>query len=75
MSLAFSPGTVATDMQIAIRQSGVNPVSKMDPGEHISSEWVARAICWLCTKDANDLSGVDFSLKNEEGRARVGLNA
>jgi len=71
--VGLSPGTVATEMQDAIRASGVNPVSQLDPSVHISPEWVARAIAWLCTQEAADLSGVDFSLKNPEGRRRAGL--
>ncbi len=69
----LSPGTVATDMQVAIRQSGVNPVSQLDPSVHISAEWSARAIAWLCTSAAAEYSGTDFSLKNDEGRRLVGL--
>ena len=69
----LSPGTVATDMQIAIRTSGINPVSQLDPSVHISAEWSARAIAWLCTKDAAEFSGTDFSLKDDEGRRRAGL--
>ena len=71
--MGLSPGTVATDMQRAIKSSGINPVSQLDWETHISTEWVAQAVAWLCTADAADLAGTDFSLKTEEGRARVGL--
>ena len=71
--VGLSPGTVATDMQVAIRASGINPVSQLDPSAHISTEWSARAIAWLCTEDAAEFSGIDFSLKDDEGRRRVGL--
>lgn len=71
--VGLSPGTVATDMQVAIRQSGINPVSQLDPSVHISAEWSARAIAWLCTADAAEFSGTDFSLKDDEGRKRAGL--
>ena len=37
--VGLSPGTVATDMQVSIRGSGINPVSKLDPSAHIPSEW------------------------------------
>ena len=72
-SVGLSPGTVATDMQVAIRGSGVNPVSQLDPSAHIPPEWPARAILWLCTEAARDLDGGDFSIKTEEGRRRAGL--
>lgn len=73
--VGMSPGTVATDMQVAIKQSGINPVSQLDPSVHIPPEWPARAIAWLCTDDAAEFAGDDFSLKTEEGRRRVGLVA
>jgi len=72
-SLGLSPGTVATDMQIAIRTSGINAVSRLDPSVHIKADWPAQAITWLCTKEADDLLGDDFSIKSDEGRARAGL--
>lgn len=71
--VGISPGTVATDMQVAIKASGINPVSQLDPSVHIPAEWSARAIAWLCTKDAAEFAGQDFSLKSDEGRRRIGL--
>jgi len=73
--VGLSPGTVATEMQVQIKESGINPVSQLDPSVHIPAEWVAKAIAYLCTDDADEFAGTDFSLKNEEGRARVGLPA
>ena len=73
--VGMSPGTVATEMQDAIRASGVNPVSQLDPSVHIPAEWPARAIVWLCTEDAAEFAGTDFSLKDDAGRRRVGLIA
>lgn len=71
--VGLSPGTVATDMQVAIRSSGINPVSKLDPSVHISTEWVAEAIAWLCTEKGAPYDGTDFSLKTEENRRLVRL--
>ncbi len=73
--IGLSPGTVATDMQVNIRASGLNPVSRLDPSVHLSPAWPARAIAWLCTPAADDLRGTDFSLKTDEGRRRAGLIA
>lgn len=73
--VGLSPGTVATDMQIAIKTSGINPVSQLDPSAHIPPEWVAQTIAWLCTPQADAHLGTDFSLKTNEGRAAVGLPA
>ncbi len=71
--IGLSPGTVATEMQVVIKASGVNPVSQLDPSVHIPADWVGRAIVWLCTPAAADYRGQDFSLKTEEGRRQVGL--
>ena len=71
--VGLSPGTVATDMQVTIKASGINPVSQLDPSVHIPAEWAARAVAWLCTEAAADLAGSDFSIKTEEGRRRAGL--
>ncbi|MEO1065990.1 MAG: SDR family oxidoreductase [Pseudomonadota bacterium] len=73
--VGLSPGTVATDMQVVIKQSGVNPVSKLDPSVHIPAEWVAKAIEFLCGPGAGDFAGTDFSIKTEEGRRLAGLPA
>ncbi len=71
--VGLSPGTVATEMQIQIKASGINPVSQLDPAVHISPDWVAKAIAWLCTPTADSYLGTDFSLKSDEGRHAVGL--
>jgi 3-oxoacyl-[acyl-carrier protein] reductase len=71
--LGLSPGTVATEMQMSIKASGMNPVSRLDWSAHIPPEAVARAIAWLCTPDADAWRGHDFSLRTAEGRAAAGL--
>lgn len=73
--IGLSPGTVATEMQVQIKSSGINPVSQLDPSVHIPAEWVAKTIVWLTTSDADAYRGQDFSLKTDEGRAQVGLPA
>ncbi|MEL6871748.1 MAG: SDR family oxidoreductase, partial [Pseudomonadota bacterium] len=45
--VGLSPGTVATEMQVQIKASGINPVSELDPSVHIPAEWPAKAIAWL----------------------------
>ena len=71
--IGLSPGTVATEMQTAIKESGINPVSKLDWSAHIPAEWVAQTLVYLLSDEAADLAGTDFSIKNNEGRKRVGL--
>lgn len=71
--MGLSPGTVATEMQVEIKASGINPVSQLDPSVHIPSDWVAQGIAYLCGPGGDDWLGTDFSLKTNEGRAAVGL--
>ena len=71
--VGLSPGTVATDMQRSIKDSGINPVSKLDWSNHIPAEWVGEAILWLTTDAAREYDGGDFSIKTDEGRRAVGL--
>jgi NAD(P)-dependent dehydrogenase (short-subunit alcohol dehydrogenase family) len=71
--VGLSPGTVATQMQVDIKASGINPVSQLDPSVHIPATWVGEAICWLCTKAGDAYRGVDCSLRDEDVRKSVGL--
>jgi NAD(P)-dependent dehydrogenase (short-subunit alcohol dehydrogenase family) len=71
--MGLSPGTVATDMQVTIRASGINPVSKLDPSAHIPAEWAARALVWMCGPDAAEFAGQEVSLRDPAIRRRVGL--
>ncbi|RMH49266.1 MAG: SDR family oxidoreductase, partial [Alphaproteobacteria bacterium] len=71
--VGLSPGTVATEMQVKIRASGINPVSRLDPSAHIPPEWAGRAVAWLCSDAAADLHGEDVSLRDPAIRARIGL--
>ncbi len=72
-TVGLSPGTVATEMQVQIKVSGINPVSQLDPSVHIPPEWPAKAIAWLCTVEANPYLGGDVSLRDEDIRKAVGL--
>ncbi|MDW4500500.1 SDR family oxidoreductase [Sulfitobacter sp. D35] len=71
--IGLSPGTVATQMQRQISASGINPVSRLDWSAHIGAEWVAKAIEWLTTAEADGYRGTDFSLKTDEGRRLIGM--
>lgn len=69
----FAPGTVDTDMQGSIRLSGINKVSRI-PRENLApAEQPAMAIAWLCSLEAEDLSGEELTIRNEELRSRIGL--
>lgn len=72
-AIGLSPGTVATDMQRRIRESGINPVSRLDWSTHIPPEWPARALVWLAGPEGDEFVGREVSLRDEEIRRRVGL--
>ena len=73
--LGLSPGTVATDMQVRIKASGINPVSQLDPSVHIPADWPARTLVWMCGPDADPWLGQDISLRDVTVRKAVGLIA
>ncbi|WP_172329393.1 SDR family oxidoreductase [Mangrovicoccus sp. HB161399] len=74
-AIGLSPGTVATEMQVQIKASGVNPVSQLDWSEHIPPDWPAKALVWLCGAEADDLVGTEVSLRDPAIRERAGLVA
>jgi NAD(P)-dependent dehydrogenase (short-subunit alcohol dehydrogenase family) len=71
--LGLSPGTVATEMQVKIRASGVNPVSQLAPGAHVPPEWPAKALVWMCSAGADPWLGRDVSLREDVVQRAVGL--
>ena len=73
--LGLSPGTVATDMQVLIKASGVNPVSKLEVSDHIPASDVAQAVSYLFGPAGAEFAGEDFHLKAPESRAMIGLPA
>ncbi len=74
-AMGLSPGTVATDMQRAIKKSGINPVSKLDWSDHIPADWPAQALVWMCGLDSDEFIGQEVSLRDAAIRQRVGLAA
>jgi NAD(P)-dependent dehydrogenase (short-subunit alcohol dehydrogenase family) len=69
----FQPGTTDTDMQVTIRASGINVVSKIRRENLTPVAHPAAAIVYLCTPAADDLNGQEFSLRDEPFRARLKL--
>ena len=69
----FQPGTTDTDMQVLIRASGVNPVSQIPREKLTPVALPAAAIVYLCTPEADDLIGQDFSLNEPSFRTRLGI--
>lgn len=73
--MGMSPGTVATEMQVKIKASGINPVSQLDPSVHIPADWPARLMLWMCGAGGDDWLGEEVSLRDETVRRAVGLIA
>ena len=72
-AVGLSPGTVDTDMQVSIRKSGLNPISKLPADVHTPVSVPAKIIAWLCTTDAKQFDGDDVSLKDPVIQKRAGL--
>ncbi|WP_323007281.1 SDR family oxidoreductase [Pseudorhodobacter sp.] len=73
--MGMSPGTVATEMQVKIKASGINPVSQLDPSVHIPADWPARLMLWMCGPGGDDWLGQEVSLRDAAVRRAVGLVA
>ena len=72
-AIGLSPGTVATDMQRKIKDSGINPVSQLDWDSHIPADWPAKCLLWMCSAEADTYCGEEISLRDEDIRRAVGL--
>jgi 3-oxoacyl-[acyl-carrier protein] reductase len=67
----FQPGTTDTDMQVTIRASGINMISQIPREKLTPVALPAKAIVFLCTKEADDYKGKDFSLNDADFRRRA----
>ena len=72
-AFGFAPGVVDTDMQVAIRASGINPVSQIPRGNLAPPEEPAWAIAWLCTPEADSFAGQEVDIRLEPFRRAAGL--
>ncbi|MEO0496425.1 MAG: SDR family oxidoreductase [Pseudomonadota bacterium] len=72
-TVGLSPGTVATGMQTAIRDSGINPVAGIPWENHKDPADVAKALLWLATDEARGFDGGDLDHKSPEGRRAMEL--
>ncbi len=71
--MGLSPGTVATEMQVKIKASGINPVAALDPAVHIPADWPARALLWMCGAGSDSYLGEEIKLRDDAVRRAVGL--
>jgi len=72
-AMSLSPGTVATQMQRDIKASGINRVADLSWEDHISPDWPARALLWMCSSEADAHCGGELSLRDEALRKTLGL--
>ena len=72
-AIGLSPGTVATQMQLEIKESGINQVSQLDWSAHIPAHWPAKALLWMCSSEADEFVGREISLRDEVIRQKVNL--
>ena len=70
----FSPGTIDTDMQVKIRASGMNMISRIPRGELSPVEHAVRGLVYLCSPAGDDLVGQDASMRDDAFRRRIGLS-
>jgi 3-oxoacyl-[acyl-carrier protein] reductase len=70
----FSPGTIDTDMQVKIRASGMNMISRIPRADLSPVEHAVRGLMYLCISAGDDLLGQDASMRDEAFRTRIGLN-
>ena len=71
--MSLSPGSVATEMQLKIKKSGINSISKMNFSDHIPPSWPARTLLWMCSSDSEKFTHEEISLRSPDIRKRVGL--
>ena len=69
----FSPGTIDTEMQVKIRASGMNVISKIPRAELLPVEHAVRGLVHLCLPAGDDLAGQDASMRDDAFRRRIGL--
>ena len=69
----FSPGTIDTDMQVKIRASGMNMISRIPRGDLSPVEHAVRGPGAFVQPASDDLVGQDASMRDEAFRRRIGL--
>ena len=67
----LQPGVVDTDMQVRIRASGINEVSRIPREQLAPAGLSARWIAWLADRRPQDLIGQDLSVRDAGLAARI----
>jgi NAD(P)-dependent dehydrogenase (short-subunit alcohol dehydrogenase family) len=61
---SFGVSPTDTEMQAAIRNSGLNPVSLIPRGQLMKAERVAAVIAWLCGPDSRLIQEIEIDIRN-----------
>jgi NAD(P)-dependent dehydrogenase (short-subunit alcohol dehydrogenase family) len=72
-AFGFAPGVVDTNMQGMIRASGINPVSQLPRTVLAPPDQPGWAIAWLCTPEADGMTGQEVDIRHESFRQAAGL--
>jgi NAD(P)-dependent dehydrogenase (short-subunit alcohol dehydrogenase family) len=75
LAYGFRPGVVDTDMQVEIRASGLNPVSRISRENLMQPEIPARAVAWLFETRPTDLSGTEIDIRDPSLQERMHTSA
>lgn len=67
----LQPGVVDTDMQVRIRASGINEVSRIPRGQLAPASLSANWIAWLADRRPRDLIGQDLSVRDAALAVRI----
>ena len=67
----LQPGVVDTEMQVRIRASGINEISRIPRSKLALPERPAGFIAWLCATRPADLVGQDLTVNDEALQRRV----
>ena len=71
----LQPGVVDTEMQVAIRASGINEISRIPRDKLAQPERPAQFIAWLCATQPQDLVGQDLTVNDSALIARMEASA
>jgi NAD(P)-dependent dehydrogenase (short-subunit alcohol dehydrogenase family) len=69
----FGPGMVDTEMQVQVRASGMNAVSRVPRSELAPAEHPAQAIAFLCGPGGAAWHGQEVAIRDPAFRAQAGL--
>ena len=74
-AFGLQPGVVDTDMQVRIRASGMNEISRLARSDLAPPERAADLIAWLCDTRPAQHRGSDLSIRDAALMAEAGLGA